>query len=180
MKRLKPLLPFADSTFLETHIKNFSRIGVEDILVVVGFKRERLIPVLQNYNVGIIENDEFMSGMYSSIQKGVINLKKEIEAFFLMPCDIPVADEKILEDLKNKYTKCAKGILIPCYQGKKGHPPIISTAYARHIVQRNPNRGLREILHEFVHDTIFMNVDHEYIILDVNTPEQYDDIQKYG
>jgi len=64
----KTLVEINGKTFLERLIDVIHKCGVEDIVVVVGYKKEQMIETLKKYpNVEIVENDDYKTtdNMYS-------------------------------------------------------------------------------------------------------------------
>ncbi|MDF2874967.1 MAG: metal dependent phosphohydrolase, partial [Sporomusa sp.] len=54
MGAFKPLLPFGESSVIETVVNTFRQAGVADIRVVVGWQAERLRPVLDQLQVTVV------------------------------------------------------------------------------------------------------------------------------
>ena len=89
MQGFKPLLPFGGQTIIEHEIDTLRTAGIRDILVVVGYGAERLIPVLRKRSVDWVLNPRFRQEMFMSICVGIKHLKTDLDAFFLLPLDTP-------------------------------------------------------------------------------------------
>ncbi|MGO9420053.1 nucleotidyltransferase family protein, partial [Roseiarcus sp.] len=89
MGEFKPLLPFGEETVIGWVVANLRGAGVARIHVVTGFKAEALAPELCRLGVTIAHNADFEGGVMSSVQTGVAGLPAEMEAFLLMPVDMP-------------------------------------------------------------------------------------------
>ena len=69
MGSFKPLLPLGDKTVIERAIAVSKEAGIEDIVVVTGYNREALLPVLEKEGVEEVFNWHFEEGMFTSIQR---------------------------------------------------------------------------------------------------------------
>lgn len=179
MKDFKPLLPLGGSTVLEQAVHSFLDSGVRDIRVVVGHRANELFPVLDRLGVKTIINTNFHEGMFSSIITGVKSLPPEVLGFFLLPVDNPIVNRNTLEKLQNTFFSTKFGIIYPSYQGKRGHPPLISRHYVNEVLTWNKPGGLRAVLEQSEHDSLEVEVIDPGILLDMDTPEDYHQMQKY-
>jgi CTP:molybdopterin cytidylyltransferase MocA len=59
----------------------------------------------------------------------------------------------------------------PCYQGKRGHPPLISAALIRPILTFAEPGGLRVLLARYRHRSADVACDDPGILIDLDTPE---------
>ena len=56
--------------------------------VVVGHRADELTPVLELLGIKWIFNAEYDRGMFSSVLAGIKSFEPDVDAFFLLPCDI--------------------------------------------------------------------------------------------
>jgi CTP:molybdopterin cytidylyltransferase MocA len=87
-----------------------------------------MIIVLKSLPVDVIENGNYPSGMFSSVKAGVKAITPEVEAFFMQPVDIPLITPLTIKKILAAYRVHKAGVIYPCFNGKRGHPPLISTA----------------------------------------------------
>ena len=143
MGAFKPLLPFGPDTVIERIIATVREAGVETLRVVVGWQADLLIPVLERHGVPWIRNERFEEGMYASIQAGVRSLPAGVSAFFLFPGDMPLVRAATLSRLMAEWDQRPGGILYPCYEGRRGHPPLIAAPTSPRSCGRLRPGGLR-------------------------------------
>lgn len=173
MGAFKPLLPFGPTTVIERVLATVREAGIATIRVVVGWKAEVLIPVLERRGVPWVRNERFAEGMYSSIRSGVQSLPPDVTAFFLLPADIPLVRSATLVRLASAWDERPRGILYPCHQGKRGHPPLIAATYIPEILAANPEGGLRELLAHHAGEARLVECVDPGILIDLDTPEEY-------
>jgi molybdenum cofactor cytidylyltransferase len=146
MGLFKPLLPFGSSLVIEKTIDSFKQAGITDIRVVVGHKRKLLQPVLDRLSVKTFINHNYVNGMYSSIQTGVMTIDDSTDAFFILPGDCLFVHPETIIELQNAYIKNPALIVYPVYNGHRGHPVLISAKLRSLILNSDIAGGLRAVL----------------------------------
>lgn len=180
MGAFKPLLPVAGSTVLETAIARLRRAGIADIQVVVGYRAELITPLLAQLGVRWVLNEEYDRGMLSSVLTGVRGLDAEVDAFLLLPADIPLVKSKTIQTLYDRYCEGDATIVYPCFHGERGHPPIITTAIIPGGLSNEYPGGLRAFLSQYQHVARDVEVADEGILMDCDTPADYERLKAYG
>ncbi len=173
MGAFKPLLPFGTVTVIERVIAAIREAGIETIRVVVGWNADALTPVLDRCAVSWVRNERFADGMYASVQTGVECLPPDLAAFFLMPGDMPLVQGGTYVRLTAAWRAQPGGVLYPCHQGRRGHPPLIAAQYIPEILRETPRGGLRELLGRHAADARHIEVADPGILADLDTPEAY-------
>jgi CTP:molybdopterin cytidylyltransferase MocA len=180
MGDFKPLLPLGQSRVIERAVSSFLRAGIQDVRVVVGYRAEALIPILDHLGVKTIPNVHYDSGMYSSLVAGVRSLDPEVEAFFLLPGDHPLVKPQTVQELIDTYQGSQARIIYPCFLQWRGHPPLIATLYIDEILFEEPPDGLRVILTRHEDAALNVEVADQGVLLDVDTPEDYQKALAYS
>lgn len=181
MDRLKPLMPLGSASVIQSAAGCFIQAGITEIIVVLGYKAEEIIPDLEPLNVRIVINSEYEQGMYSSIQKGVRALSPEAEAFFVLPGDYPLVRPETIKKIYAAYERSTLGIAHPVYRRHRGHPPLISGNYKEFILSSREEEGLKSFLRIHDGDSLEVQVDDSGILADLDTPAEYQEVlQKRG
>lgn len=179
MGSFKPLLKFGDDTAVETIIKTHLNSGIDEIIVVVGHRGNEIRESLKNYNVKVVQNENYSEGMFSSVVRGVQALDCEDGAFFLHPVDIPLVKEYTIKALQQAYSKSCKGIIYPTFCGKKGHPPLIDCKYKQAIIDSDGDGGLKRVLEKYKADSEFLPTFDEAALIDMDIKEDYEHLSAY-
>ena len=175
----KPLLKLGEYTVLERAVTSHREAGIEDIQVVVGYRANDVIEAVKHTGVRFVRNRNFNKGMFSSIHAGVATLSHEVQAFFIMPGDIPLIDPATIQAIRNCHERNSYGITYPFYKGKKGHPPLISSRYISEIMAFPAPDNLQEILKCHEAESYGVEVDDEAVLLDIDTVNDYLRLQSY-
>jgi molybdenum cofactor cytidylyltransferase len=174
MKQFKPLLPVGPATALERCVRLFRDAGIQDVAVVVGYRAADLEPVLERLDVRCILNDRFEEGMFSSVKAGVSALDSTTRAFFLLPVDIPLVRRTTVLDLLEASDTRPADVWYPRFLGKRGHPPLLSTTYRSALLAWDGEGGLRSFLSEQDPQAVDVEVADEYVLIDMDSPEEYE------
>ena len=177
MGSFKPLLPLAGTTVIEKSVAVFRSTGIQEITVVVGHRAKELLPVLKTLGVNTIFNSDYASGMFSSVKAGISSIQASLEAFFLLPGDIPLVRPATVARLVDVYRTRPSGIIYPCFKGERGHPPLISAGYQAAILSWERDGGLRVFLEEFEAEARDVEVTDQGVLLDMDTPGDYQKIR---
>jgi len=177
MGRSKQLLPFANKTILETVIDHIKQSTVDETLVVLGSNREKIEEVIKNLPVKSVYNPRFKEGMLTSVQKGFVSLPEEVEAVLVFLGDQPMIPSSVIDQIVSAYQSSEKGIVLPVYGQKRGHPVLINTKYRQELANLNPEIGLRELIHDHPEDILEVNLDSSSILEDIDTPEDYKNLK---
>lgn len=142
-------------------------------VVVLGAHRKKIFPLLKNLPVTTVYNHDYKKGMLSSIQCGIRSLNPDIEALVLALSDQPGIPNKVIDLLIESFYRTKKGIILPVYSQKRGHPILIDLKYREEILNISPDFGLRALVHEHSEDMLEVPVDCPSILKDIDTPEDY-------
>lgn len=177
MGSFKPLLPLNDKTVIERVLAVSKSVGIEDIAVVTGYKREALAPVIRRQGVREVFNPEFEKGMFTSIQAGTAAMPSNLDGFFLMPVDCPLVTGAVLETLIAEFE--ADRFCVPCYRGKKGHPLLVPISCREEIIGHDGTNGLKAITDRDPEKMKRVEVGYEGVVMDMDTPQAYEEIKDY-
>ncbi|MHC1727009.1 MAG: DVU_1551 family NTP transferase [Syntrophobacteraceae bacterium] len=179
MGAFKPLLPLGESTVISESVELFSKAGIKDIRIVVGFRADEIKEVLTGQGVTWIVNPDYDKGMLSSILAGVKSLDPKVEAFFLLPADIPLVRSSTIVELMEAYEKNTPRVVYPRFRGLLGHPPLISKECITEGLSSDYPGGLRAFLGRYEKDALYVDVADQGIVMDCDTPEEYRKIKEH-
>ena len=169
----KLLLPFGGKTVI-THIVDQILAGAVDrTYVVVGHAGERVRRELSNRNVTIVSNPDYESGMLSSVRCGLAALPRECQAVLVALGDQPSVTSKLIDQIIRSFEETEKKILVPVYNGGRGHPVMFSNNYRDEILTCYDNVGLRGLLHAHPDDVFELSVSTSAVLSDMDCPQDY-------
>lgn len=179
MGRPKELMEIGGKKAIVRLIESNFKAGITDIVVVLGHRSKDISKCIDDMNVKFVVNEDFMSGMLSSVQKGVEQLNQNAAGFMIMPADIPLIKANTIKELSEFFYQGNFDIAIPCFGERRGHPPIISQKCICKILTGNPAYGMKDILDsEMWSKGTFQAVD-EGILLEMDTMADYLKLLEY-
>ncbi len=173
MKRPKMLLPFNGKTIIECALENISHSGIEHISVVLGAASEEIISLIETWPVQYCYNEKYKQGMLSSVICGIRSIPPEAEAIMIFPGDQPMIPPEAIRAVAGAFRKSDKGLVIPIFKGRRGHPLLIHPGYRGEIGKLAPEEGLRALAGKFPSDVLEVDLPFEGVLKDMDTPEDY-------
>jgi molybdenum cofactor cytidylyltransferase len=185
----KLLLPFGNSTILETTIHNIMDAGIGKMTIVLGHEADIIRQNLKKFEklsnldtpLSICENLNYEKGMTTSIQAGIKateirNPKSEI-GYMICLSDMPLITTEEYTYLANQfadfYRKDKRAIVQPTYQGQRGNPTIFSKTYKDDILNLNHLDGCKPIVQAHQNHLYFVEMPTPSVLRDADTPEAY-------
>ncbi|MEA3501077.1 MAG: nucleotidyltransferase family protein [Candidatus Marinimicrobia bacterium] len=171
MRKFKMELKLGDKNILERCVEGMESI-CDRIIVVAGHQYERIQKLTSNLsNVETVINKNYEKGMFSSIRRGIREIKAE--RFFIIPGDQPLVKSSTYK----KMLEINSDIVSPRCNGKKGHPILFKSKLIKEMLNMSDDEILRDFIHKI--DDYKLDVDDLGIHLDVDTLEDYEKIKKY-
>ncbi len=143
MGRFKPLLPLGETTVVERVVSLYRTVGIADICVVTGHGADALRPVIEPMGVRCVTNPDYPRGMFSSLTTGVAALPAGVRGFFLHPVDVPLVRASTVVALMAAFKAEAPQVCHPCFDSRRGHPPLVAAELAPLILGWRGEGGLR-------------------------------------
>lgn len=146
-----------------------------DVVVVLGHHAEPLRPIVNAHGYRYTMNLDPDRGRMSSVQTGLRALGTGVRAAFLQPVDCPLVLPATYQALASALGTAE--VAIPVHEGKHGHPPLFSTALVPRIMDAGPDQPLCEILQAPDVHRVFVEVDDQGILLNVNEPRDLEQLK---
>lgn len=178
MGRLKPLLPFAGSTVLECAIRTLTGAGLDEVVVVVGHEGERLRPAVERLGVRCVTNPDHAQGMFTSVVAGVRALPPGAAGCLVLPADMPAVRSRTVRLLARVFGETGAAVVYPSFEGRRGHPPLVSARVFPSVLSSDGRGGLHAVLESFAPQACAVRVLDEGVVLDLDTPADYEEARQ--
>ncbi|HAH22594.1 MAG TPA: molybdenum cofactor cytidylyltransferase [Prolixibacteraceae bacterium] len=169
----KLLLPFEGKTIIEKVVENILDSGIKKIKVVLGSERIDISNAIKWKPVDFVINEDFQQGMQSSVISGVKALPGDARAILVFLGDQPFIPLNVPRKVIEGWRHSGKGIVIPLFEGKRGHPPLYDLKYRNELSHLNPDQGLRSIAQTFPEDIYEVETSSPEIVRDIDTRNDY-------
>jgi len=126
--------------------KVFLSAGVDDLIVVLGYKAEQVKKVLQNQEVKIVVNPDYQQGLSKSLRYGLRIVSRDTAAVLLALGNRPYIKPKLINSLVKTYEQERASIVVPTYLKMRGHPVIFDSVLIPELLKTRGNVGGRQVL----------------------------------
>jgi molybdenum cofactor cytidylyltransferase len=188
----KLLLPFGETTIIGAVVRTAAASRVEGTMVVLGADREEVRREVEDAietagqgrgdgraaEITFAINENYRLGMLTSIQAGLRALPEGATAAVVMLGDQPFLPPRVVERVIAAYETGRPGIVIPTFQGRRGHPVLIDLGYKDEVLGIEPLDGLRALMRAHSGDILEVDVGDANILRDLDTPEDYAGLPK--
>lgn len=165
----KAYLDYRGETFLGRLVRMF-RVYCENVLVVAG-------AYLEAPGAQVVINPAPERGMLSSLQCGLAAAValEATEAVAFTPVDYPAIGESTIEAVVARWS--GELLRIPRHQERRGHPVLIARPIIREILALPDGAQARDVIRRHAADTLYVDVDDPGVLVDVDTPADYERIR---
>ncbi|MDO9085843.1 MAG: selenium cofactor biosynthesis protein YqeC [Anaerolineaceae bacterium] len=142
----KQLAIYNNETFIETVIQKALNINFSEILVVLGAFYKEIYPLINKFNVRIINNHDWEKGQATSVKTGVTAISKnKIEAILFLLVDQPQISTKIIKNVLNIFAYQKSNIIVHSFNEQNSHPILFSHKTFSDLLKIEGDQGGRQL-----------------------------------
>lgn len=174
MKSVKQLLKINNKTLLENTLENAKKINEKSVFCVLGANAEKIKKETSTKNINYIFNENYESGLSSSIVSGIIHLKKENKNFdgvLILLADQPEVDVKYLNHLATIFQENKNYIIASNYNSSTGVPAIFAKKHFNKLLLLKGDKGAKKFIQNNISEVI--KVLRKSPFIDIDTQEDY-------
>lgn len=176
MGRPKLTLCVAGKTVLEHVLTALRQGGVERVLVVVGPHVADLSAIATTCGAEVLVLPQATPDMRATVEAGLTFLEPggPPADWLLVPADHPTLDATVVRQLiAARRQNPEAGILVPTWQGRRGHPTLIAWRHVAGLRAHPAGEGLNRYLRLHPDETIEVATASRSVVEDLDTPEDY-------
>ena len=170
----KLLLPLGDKPVIAKVVDELLLCPVQSVLVVIGQDGGKIKQELPNRDVTFVPNPKPEGDMLSSVRCGLRALPEKTEAVLVALGDQPAIRHELIEELILAFRKREGGIIVPVYEGRRGHPMLFASGFREEVLTRYDGVGLHGLLDAHPEEVLNVPVSTATILEDMDTPEDYE------
>lgn len=177
LEQFQPLIKVSGTTVVRQQINTFRQTGIEDILIITGFRAAMLERHLSGEpGVRCCRNEDYAkTRMLDSIKLGVKALDDQCDAVLIIPADVPCVRAKAMCAL----LESESSIAVPSHNLSAGHPIMLRRELFNDLLNYNGKNGLNGFLTAHLNQIGYIPVDDQGILLELNSAEDIETLQKY-
>ncbi|MEQ1946071.1 MAG: nucleotidyltransferase family protein [Bryobacteraceae bacterium] len=167
----KALLDYHGETFIERLVRVFSSV-CDPVIVALGYHADAIRPKVK---AQVAVNPAPERGMLTSLQTALAALPADLDGFLFIPVDCPAVEESTVRTAIDTFRKRGSEVqfVVPQYNGKHGHPVCADASLIAEFLALPEDGQARHIVHKYVPQTVYVDVDDPGILTDVDDPEAY-------
>lgn len=170
-----PLLKIGSITIVKRIVLTFQQVGISPIVVITGYQAEEIEHDLADYGVIFLRNQQYEnSQMFDSAKIGLHFLQNKCDQVIFNPVNIPM----FTPDTIRRMVECGEKLLSPSYQGKVGHPLLISSELIPGILTYEGNLGMRGAIQDLGVQRKWIDIEDEGILHNTDAIDRLDQLLK--
>ncbi len=174
MGKPKALLNIDDSTFLEVIVKNLLDANFAPLMIVLGTEAAKIKDVIDDDNHCVfVHNKHPDKGQIFSLHCALKQLPDDVLGFLMVLVDHPLVKASTYRALYTQGQKTPDNIVIPTYNGQRGHPVYFGRRYFKDLLEAPLSLGARVVVNKYAQEIHLMAVEDAGILKDIDTPADY-------
>jgi molybdenum cofactor cytidylyltransferase len=174
----KALLPIDGVRFVEKIVSTLKSTDVGSIIVVLGHNAEEIRQKISDLPVTILINHDYKQGQLSSLQAAIRHLESSsegssVDGILVHLVDHPYISAGLVNLMINRFYETKKLIVVPRFQGRRGHPVIFSRALFSELLAAGLDQGAKPVVHAHRDETLEIDTEDRGVLIDIDTPEEY-------
>jgi molybdenum cofactor cytidylyltransferase len=167
----KALLPYQGRPFLEHLLEVTNHPKISTRRIVLGPHAEPIAAAVPLSSDEQVINTEWRDGQLSSIQVAIRTLPEGTDGLLLCLIDHPLITAALVDSLIGHFYVTHAKIVLPTYQGKRGHPVIFAAELYAELLNAPPENGARAVVWAHADEVAEVPTDEQGCVLNLNDPE---------
>jgi molybdenum cofactor cytidylyltransferase len=147
---------------------------VSEVVVVLGDHAEELAPEIpEDRRLRVVHNPRFAEGQTTSLQAGLASVHPDSEAVVVFLGDQPLVSPEAVNALVAEFSLAGSPIVMPLYQGRKGHPILFARSLFSELLALSPDQPRRDVVTRHLGEAATVSLDELIAPQDVDTWDDY-------
>ncbi|MBI4467464.1 MAG: nucleotidyltransferase family protein [Acidobacteria bacterium] len=173
----KALLAWGGGTFLGNLVAALKNSPVGLVRVVLGANAAEVERRVKFGTAEVVVNHDWQKGQLSSLLAALDSLPSGlVEAAVVCLVDHPCVSSQLIQTLIEKFQESEKLIVLPTYQGRRGHPVLFSAKLFRELRAAPLEVGARHVVRQHAGDILEVATEEEGVVLNIDDREGYEKI----
>jgi CTP:molybdopterin cytidylyltransferase MocA len=167
----KALVAYQGRPFLEHLLEITAHPKIGTRRVVLGAHAGPIAKHIDLAADEIVINADWEKGQLSSIQAAIRSLPAGTDGLLLCLIDHPLVSGDLLNELIEQFYATRANIVLPTYEGRRGHPVIFPVALYHELLRAPLDKGARAVVWAHAADVLEVPTNEQGCVLNLNDPE---------
>jgi molybdenum cofactor cytidylyltransferase len=179
MGAIKQLLPWSGRTVIATVVDKLHAAGAAPILVVTGHRHAEVTAALATTAAQTVFNPDYATDeMLRSYQVGIDALREQTCAGALIALgDQPHLPVSVIEQVIAQTRATPDRIVAPSHNMRRGHPFFVPRTLWPEMLALSAEESLRTLVVRHQSEIVYVTVDTDAILRDMDTPVEFAQLQ---
>lgn len=169
----KQLLRFRGTSLLRRAVETAQAVPAEQIIVVLGYAADQLMPEVKDTGATVVLNDQWMDGMSTSLRGGLAAVSHEARGVFVYPADMPLITPEALRELARRQQASGRPAAMTEAAGVRGVPVVITRSLFPALMIQEGDTGGAQYLRAHPDLVEPVHFDDADLVRDVDRPQDY-------
>ncbi len=174
MGQAKQLLPWGEKSLIEYQVELLSK-SKSPVIVVLGANASSILPVIEKYKIEVVLNENWKSGMGSSVACGtkrLVEICPDASGVLIALVDQPLIPLSHFIDLMEKFQPGKKQIIASKGDSSwLGVPALFDAHYFEELKNLEGEQGAKQIMRRYPNAVESLQCGD--LLADIDTPESY-------
>jgi len=150
--------------------------GITEVVVVTGYDAALITETLAGLPVRFVENDQWQTGMGSSVAAGARALAEDVAGAFIVPGDMPHLSADLLRKLVAAFDNHNQlSIVYPALpDGAQRNPVVWPRSFFPQLAALTGPKGGKALLQDLTDCSVAVRIADSMLLADVDTPADLD------
>jgi molybdenum cofactor cytidylyltransferase len=160
----KPMIRYAVEAVLAAQLS--------PVFVVIGHQPDQVKKVLEGLPITFINNEEYASGLASSLKRGLAALPEDCDGMLVALGDMPLVTAAEITRLVNAFNPVeGRAIIVPTRRGKRGNPVLWGRQFFGEMKALEGDAGARSLMVAYPEALTEIEMTSDGVLTDIDTPQ---------
>jgi molybdenum cofactor cytidylyltransferase len=179
----KALLPDPEGrTFVARIVRTFAAAGITDIVIVTGRQHDAIeaavIADRPRVMPRLVRNPDPSRGQLSSLWAGLAVVDEKTAGLLMTLVDVPMLRASTIQAVVEGWRQTHAPIVRPAMGDRHGHPVLFDRATFDELRRAPLFEGAKTVVRAHADRMVNVTVDDPGCLIDIDTPQEYDEVIK--
>jgi len=166
-------LPWGKKTVLEHCLNTLLRSSVKEVVLVLSDRTKWMEGPFRGRRVKVIMNPRYREGMSTSIRRGIQATDPGAQGLLIALGDQPLLKTRTINALIRAFAQSKGSIVLPSYQGRRGHPVLFDRCHERELLSLRGDVGGKSIVERHPVNVLEVPTESAAVLMDIDTWKDY-------